>query len=296
MGIGDGAAPSRLIAADFSGDGWPDLATANVGSDNATVLVGVSTGGFADPVSVSLGDAAGPAAIAALDANGDGRTDLVAANRSSNNVSVVLNDIAGGLTPAATIPLGGLVDPIDVAAGDVNGDGYVDLAVPIHSQDEVVLLYGNESGRFDPPIRQAIDGGQGPSSASLGDFDGDGRVDLLTTNEATSDVTVLLNMMPGYEQPVSYRTNIADTPQAITHGDVDGDQRPDLIVANSRSDDLAVFPGLADGRFGDPNIVPITGAQHPSDVVAADINGDERLDLITSNRHSDNVAIPMGSW
>ena len=81
-----GDAPESVAVADFNNDGRADLAVANHGSDNVSVLLGNGSGGFTAPLNVTVGD--GPVSVAVGDFNGDGRPDLAVANRDSDNVSV----------------------------------------------------------------------------------------------------------------------------------------------------------------------------------------------------------------
>ncbi|MBV8269011.1 MAG: VCBS repeat-containing protein, partial [Planctomycetaceae bacterium] len=85
-----GLKPSALVAGDFRGDGRTDLAVANQGSDDVSVLLGNGDGTFQKAVQYATGT--GPDALVAGDFRGDGRTDLAVANQGSNDVSVLLGN------------------------------------------------------------------------------------------------------------------------------------------------------------------------------------------------------------
>ena len=98
-----GNTPQSVAVGDFNGDGSQDLATANAGSANVSVLLGNGAGGFAPPTSFNAG--AQPRSVAVGDFNGDGMLDLVAANENSANVSVLLgNGLGGFATPLISTP------------------------------------------------------------------------------------------------------------------------------------------------------------------------------------------------
>ena len=78
-----GTTPQALVTADFNGDGKPDLATANSGSNNVTVLLGNGSGGFSAAPSSPFATGASPQSIAVGDFNGDGKPDLAIANSGS---------------------------------------------------------------------------------------------------------------------------------------------------------------------------------------------------------------------
>ena len=85
-----GADPRSVAVGDFNGDGRPDLAVANSGSNNVSVLLGNGDGTFQAPRHFGAGDS--PQSVAVGDFNGDGRPDLAVANSGSNNVSVLINN------------------------------------------------------------------------------------------------------------------------------------------------------------------------------------------------------------
>ena len=115
-----------LVAGDFNGDGRPDLAVANSGSDDISVLLGNGDGTFQAPVRIAAG--ASPTSLVAGDFNGDGRPDLAVANFDSNDMSVLLGNGDGTFQTQVTVRGGDSV-PTSLVAGDFNGDGRPDLAV-----------------------------------------------------------------------------------------------------------------------------------------------------------------------
>src|SRR5215467_7993313 len=85
-----GRAPESVAVGDFNGDGTPDLAVANIGSNNVSVLLGNGDGSF--QAAQDFGAGIWPISVAVGDFNGDGKPDLAVANYGSNNVSVLINN------------------------------------------------------------------------------------------------------------------------------------------------------------------------------------------------------------
>jgi hypothetical protein len=125
-----GMYPVSITTGDFNADGKLDLATANPGSGNVSVLLGDGAGGFSTPM--NFGNS-GPYSVTTGDFNADGKLDLATANgRSSNSVSILLNT-CGGLgsgNPNVDSDNDGIPDTCDVdsnpGAADVDRDGIVD--------------------------------------------------------------------------------------------------------------------------------------------------------------------------
>ena len=129
--------PSYIVAGDFNGDGVPDLAVTNAGSNTVTVLLGI--GGvkfnFAGNLTVGLS----PEFVTVGDFNGDGIPDLAVANAGSNTATVLLGLGDGTFATTATSPGTGSA-PYAIAAGDFNGDGLADLAIADYGSDDVRVL------------------------------------------------------------------------------------------------------------------------------------------------------------
>ena len=101
-------------------------------------------------------------------------------------------------------------------------------------------------GRLRP--NSALRWALSPQAVTVGDFNGDGRLDLATANTFFSDVSVLLGQGDG-TFAAGQRFAADAFPQAVTVGDFNGDGRLDLATANAGSDDVSVLLGQGDGTF-----------------------------------------------
>ncbi len=175
-----------------------DLAVANSGDDNVTILLGDGVGAFTEPTGSPFAAGTGPLSVAAGDFDGDGVLDLAVANNGSDNVSVLLG--VGDGTFGAAVNFGAGAAPSSVVLADLDRDGKLDLAVANSGDDDVTILFGDGAGAFPATLAtifgSPFDVGLNPRALAAGDFDGDGRPDLAAANQDSDNVSILLNTAP----------------------------------------------------------------------------------------------------
>jgi hypothetical protein len=186
-----GTQPASIAVADFNGDGKPDLAVANSGSNNISLMLGKGDGSFQPAENMAVGGL--PVSIVVGDLNSDGKLDLAAANRNSRTLLVLLGKGDGSFQPAANIALD--VTPGSIAVGDFNGDGKPDLVVTsVVSAVSIFASTGN--GSFQAPLSFGVlcaaglygflgvfTNGCSTDAAVVGDFNGDNKPDLAIVNQ-----------------------------------------------------------------------------------------------------------------
>jgi hypothetical protein len=201
-----------LAVGDFNGDGTPDLVAVDAGNypnyeGTGSVLLGNGDGTFQPALTFSAGSR--PLAVAVGDFNGDGNQDLVtAAQLAEREVRVYLGNGDGTFQAGQTFAEDGA--PVAVAVGDFNGDGLADLALVdaefpnfLDRGNTVTVLSGKDDGSFVSPHHFLVDPqhfvvGGNPASLAVGDFNGDGHLDLAVADYVNPGaVTILLNAGPG---------------------------------------------------------------------------------------------------
>jgi hypothetical protein len=199
----DAPGASWLAVGDFNGDGITDIALTPTKGNGVFVLLGSgnlvfpqnSMSGYPTPGSSS-------SAVAIGDFNGDGIPDLAVANPSNNfgspKVSVLLGNGDGTFQPAVNYAAGN--NPYSIVFGDFDGDGYADLAVTSDTdlanppgQNSLNVLLGNGDGTFRPPVSYPVTTGA-QTSVAMGNFYGDGRVDLAIANVDGNTVSIYLGV------------------------------------------------------------------------------------------------------
>jgi uncharacterized protein (TIGR03437 family) len=183
-----GTTPESVAVGDFNGDGNPDLAVANVNSNNVTVLLGNGLGGFEPAPGSPFPVGTNPFSVAAGDFNGDGIADIAAANQGDSTVTVLLGSASGVFTKPTGSPFAAGEAPFSMAVGDFNGDGIQDLAM---ANGSVRVLLGNGAGGFALAPGTFAAG----NPIAVGDFNRDGIEDLAAVNSGGNTVTVLLGAL-----------------------------------------------------------------------------------------------------
>jgi hypothetical protein len=198
--------------------------------------------------------------------------------------------------------------PIALAEADLNGDGIPDLVV-LNGQFpySVTVLLGVGDGTFRPAVSYPLPAVNSspfdqPTAIVVGDFNNDGHPDIAVANViggAQGDVSVLLNNGDGtFQAPMEIPIGpVGGQPLALAVGRFNADDNLDLAVAVADPNDgpgsVIVLSGNGDGTFTAGQ--PIAVGVRPDAIVAADFNGDNKLDLAVANRNSDQYGTTLGA-
>jgi hypothetical protein len=245
------------------------------------------------PGTYSVGE--NPNSGAAGDFNGDGKLDLAIPNVLHKNVSVLLNNGNGTFAGAVNYPVD--FNPESVAIADFNGDGKLDLAIGNFfggptSAGTISILLGNGNGTFQTAVHYAAGT---PSDLAVADLNADGKLDLVAASNTTSKATVLLGNGDGtFQAAVPYGTGTE--PVGITIADFNGDNKPDLATANLggfSNTSISILIGNGNGTF--QNAVHIDLGTRTTDIIARDLDGDTKQDLIVVGVDIDAILVLMGN-
>ena len=186
----------KLRAGDVDANGTSDIVTTNFEGGNVTVLLGDGKGSFDEAPGSPFPAGVAPFSLALADVDRDSHIDLVVSNfggragdSSHDAVNVLLGDGHGGFGPMKGSPFATGANPVRVAVGDVNGDGWPDTVTANMKGGGVTILLGDGRGSFQSGVRRFA--GKEPYGVAVEDVDGDGRAEIFVTNHGGGDVTMI---------------------------------------------------------------------------------------------------------
>jgi len=274
----------------ISGTGFNTTTANNIvifGATAATVTAATAT-----ELTVTVPTGATYAPVTVLNTS----TGLLAYTQS--NFSPTFYPVKDGITDA---DFSSMVDfttgmgPRFVSIGDQDGDGRADLAVVnVISSSVSVFRNTGSDGIVNYTEKVDLATGYSPQSVSLGDLDGDGKIDLVVANEGSNSISVFHNTSSvgtiNYADKIDITTG--SKPSSFSIGDLDGDGKADLAVANNFSNTVSVLRNTGSvGTISYADKVDITAGSAPSSISIGDLDGDGKADLAVTNFGSNSVSV-----
>ena len=288
--------PSSLVIIDCDSDGVQDLAVANRFSSEISILRGNGDGTFQEATLFTT--AVSPQDILAADVNNDGVTDLVTTSLNPIGVAVHLGIGDGSFSTPLFSETNATV--LDFICVNLNDDQTTDLAVATGTNQEILLMAGDGLGGFQLVESLPADGN--PLVVEQGDFNNDGLLDIISLN-GVGDASIYLRKPKAgksgelYDGAVDYfvgnRSSSGVTNDLVT-GDFDSDGIIDMVATNAQSNSLICIEGNGDGSLNSIGTFSLSPDAFASEIITANINGDDALDLVTANGTTDDISILIG--
>lgn len=285
---GAAVVPYFIFGGDLDGDGTPDIAAPNEGTNDFSVWLNAGSGAFLPRADYGVGNT--PSSCFGEDFDNDGDLDLATADIASGTVSVSLNNGDGTFAPS--VPYAAGTTTRQVFGGDFDGDNDVDLCATSASTNEVYFYFNDGTGTFAAGI-PFTDVKTRPFALETGDFDGDGLLDVVVANQALGSTVqdsldVLINDGAGWFTRTG-RYHAGDGPWDLVVNDFDGDGDPDVGMVTSFNNRIKIL--INDGAAAFPARTAAATPAFPLAVQAGDLDGDGDLDLISSNFNGGSVSL-----
>ncbi len=287
-------ATGPMVTADFNNSGHLGFAVALPENAATDILFGNGDGTFV-PSSAAFANTSDMTtyALATADFNADGNLDLAIANQIYSSGFVALGYGDGAFNTAGNLNVTGF--PSGIAVGDFNGDGKLDAIVASGAAapgggEGLIVSLGNGDGTFTLASGSPISFQQYLGPIVTADFNGDGKLDVAVTAYEGNMVYILLGNGDGtFGTPTAI--TVGNDPYAIVAGDFNNDGKLDLAVANGGDNTVTLLLGNGDGTFTQAAGSPYSVGKFPYQIVAADFNGDGKLDLAVANLMDGTVSI-----
>ncbi len=302
-----GTAPHSVAAGDINGDGIPDLVAVNTTSATASVFLNTTTPGASTPTLSAKTDfatGANPYSVVLKDMNGDGKLDIVCSNQLDATIGVFINTTTtGALIPtfmamvSFTTPAG----PTHLAIADFNGDGLPDIVVPNNTAASISVFFNTTTTGSTTPTfgtRADFTAGTAAWSVAVGDFNLDGKPDIVCANRNGASVSYFLNTTATGAATPSFtaKTDLAtgSTPFGVAVGDMNCDGKPDILNGARGAAQFSVF--LNNTAPGASSLTLLTRtdnttANQPYFPIIADFNGDGKPDVATNNGTGNSISV-----
>lgn len=277
---------------DFNKDGNLDLIVGHTQTNQVSLRLGLGAGTFQTNIAIR-----GPALLGGGwnpvvgDFTGDGNLDFVVTTLfgmavfpgngsggfNTNSINTTINPVS--------------VDPDTVIAADFNNDNKLDLAYSRVGSNVVGVILGNGSGGFG--VNNNFPMSSNVYGVASADFNNDGKVDLVTTHYTPASYTVRLGNGNGTFQPPVNHPVPALFLEAVVTGDFNGDGKADLAMVDLLPSHVLVLLGNGDGTFDPP--IHLNVGLSPESLVAADLDGNGTVDIVTANKAVDNLSVLLNS-
>ena len=296
-----------VAAGDLDQTGTVDLAVAV--QAGVVILKGNGEGVFTQD-GAPLAAGSDPQVVVIADVDGDGRHDIVVGNGSGNSVSILYGKVGGGFETSTPILVDGPVTA--VAVSDFDQRGYEDIAAASNLTGQVTVFLQKPTEPRSFRALAPFNVGVAPTGLHAGDLNNDDVVpDLaVTSGGSAGKLGVFRSNLPDVEAPAFEQTANVPTgarPSGLRQGMLDEDANADIVVSNAGGSTVALFLGDGAGgmREADPPgpctvVDPVSDrcqvGTEPSAVALADVDGDGRSDVITSNKSAGTLSVLLSSY
>ena len=288
----------HIVCGDLQGDGYPELVVSRAGSTRNSIHIFRNTTvgttlDFALVTSPQLLLDVGHFAtrMDLRDLNRDGKPEIIVTNSFNDVLYIFVNQSSAGTLSFNATPIklsikigtGDVLTTYETEVQDLNGDNLPDIIINQFQTSNFYILRNQSTGAVSFAAPQKISLPGGLNRLTSGDFNKDGKLDLVVTSTLNNQVDILLNQTADNATSFAFSPSISmitsTGPWGVDVSDIDGDNDPDIIIANREQTAINVF--LHNGNFTTPGFtkVDVTTTLPTRNIKTGDLDGDGKPDI-----------------
>ena len=284
-----------IALGNFNRDNYLDIVVTNEYVNTVAVLLGYGNGTFVPPTAYFTGIGSQPFNVIVVDCNNDNISDLVTTLFGADEVIIHYGYGNGSFEIGRRYSTGFSSKPFGIVAADLDNDTNVELIVALFGRGDIAILTEYNAAEFANKIVYSTGSAPQPTSVAVGDFNNDNQSDIVVANSGTDTLGILLATKNGtFRMEMMYPIGTDSFPQYVITCDINNDNQMDIVSVNSKINSISVIMGYGNGSFAEQIIYSTGDKSYPSDVVAGDVNNDNRLDLVIVNEGTGSISILFG--
>ena len=284
-----------IVVDDFNSDTHLDLAFCCPNTNNVGVLFGNSNGEFWSQTTYPTMENSYASSLIVGDFNGDYKLDMVIAVPFRNILGVLMSYYRADFAIEKKYTISFSPQPYAVAVADFNNDTISDLVVVNSGTKNIGIQLGSGNGSFGSEITYPINPNSFPQYVNVGDLNRDHQMDIVIVDSKDDSIHIFLGDGTGtFGSMLTYSMGFQSSPTSVAIANLNNDQWFDLIVTNQGTDSLGIVYGYQYSTFGLHQIYLNSNGSYPRSVSVADIDNDNRLDIVVGNYFAGTIGIFFG--
>ena len=237
-----------------------------------------------------------PTALVVIEVNNDNKTDIIVANQESNSVGVLYNYYNKMFYAQQAYGLTG-TQPQSLSVVDFNGDDRLDIVVACSGESFISIFLNDGPWDFgNRGITYAMKYKSHSSGVAVVDVNDDNKPDIIVTNPGINNIDIIFNRdinSSPLKDAIQLESGTGPTSPLVI--DINEDNTPDIIFANYIGNSVGILFNFGNGTFHSLTTYPTGFGSKPKYLFVADVNEDNKLDIIVANSLANNIGIFFNS-
>ncbi|CAF1265918.1 unnamed protein product [Adineta ricciae] len=288
-----GLSLKMVTVGDLNDDGQLDIVAVNSGNAVIVIYLGDGNGTVKDPIFLYNGVASQPVHATITDINHDEIMDIVLAFNINNINGAYLGFGNGQFSNMIRFGDNRFYNPqknmfTHLSNGNLLGD-------VVYDYYRIYIFFGYSAIGYLPVTTYSTGNQSSPRSIATADVNNDQHLDIVVANSNAGNIGIFLGTGYGtFRSQMTFLTGNDSMPYAVSIGDLNNDTYTDIVFANHAEENIGIFFGLGNGSFASKITYSTGFMSDPYSLVLSDLNNDTYVDIIVTNRQSNNLCLLYG--